>query len=113
MAPCSLVVSDQPAFWHLDAARGPSTPSFNHLVGGHLQAQWHRQAERLRSFEIDDQFKFRRPHNWKVGWLSALENAASVDASLPIHVEDIGRIAEQPSRQHSLAYSVNGRQSVA
>src|SRR4051794_748104 len=26
MAPCSPVVSDQPAFWHLDAARGPSTP---------------------------------------------------------------------------------------
>jgi hypothetical protein len=28
-----LLVSDQPAFWHLDAVRGPSTPSFNDLVG--------------------------------------------------------------------------------
>ena len=29
MAPCLLVVLDRPALWHLDAARGPSTPSFS------------------------------------------------------------------------------------
>jgi hypothetical protein len=28
MAPCSLLILYQTAVWHLDAARGPSTPSF-------------------------------------------------------------------------------------
>src|SRR6516162_3249062 len=26
---------DQTAVWHSDAARGPSTPSFNHLIGAY------------------------------------------------------------------------------
>src|SRR6516225_6941897 len=34
---------DQTAVWHSDAARGPSTPSFNHLVGEREQ-RW-RQVE--------------------------------------------------------------------
>ena len=29
MAPRSLLILDQPAAWHSDAARGPSTPSFD------------------------------------------------------------------------------------
>src|SRR4051794_41066351 len=33
MAPCPLIGSHQPALWHLDAARGPSTPLLDHLVG--------------------------------------------------------------------------------
>jgi hypothetical protein len=29
-------------------------PLFNHLVGGSEERGWHRKAERLGSFEIDD-----------------------------------------------------------
>src|SRR5262249_56137774 len=35
---------DQTAVWHSDAARGPSTPSFDHLVGGDQQLVWNRDA---------------------------------------------------------------------
>ena len=44
--------------WHVDAARGPSTPSFDHLVGADKQSRWHSKAERLGSLEIDEQFDF-------------------------------------------------------
>src|SRR3954454_17477878 len=37
---------EQPALWHLDAARGPSTPSFDHLVGGGEQLRMEFKAER-------------------------------------------------------------------
>src|SRR5262249_57864639 len=40
---------DQTAVWHSDAARGPSTPSFNHLVGSHEQRLRHdERTERAR-----------------------------------------------------------------
>src|SRR6516164_9542503 len=45
------------AVWHSDAARGPSTPSFDHLVGALLQKPWHLQPERLRGLEIYDEVK--------------------------------------------------------
>ena len=32
---------DPTSTWHLDAARGPSTPSFDHLVGKAEQPQRH------------------------------------------------------------------------
>jgi hypothetical protein len=50
MAPRSLLVSDQPAFWHLDAARGPSTPSLDHFVGATDERQGEGNAKRLGGF---------------------------------------------------------------
>src|SRR6516164_2601991 len=57
MAPRWLLVYDQPAFWHLDAARGPSTPSFDNLVGAGEDAVGDRQPKRLGGLEVDLQLK--------------------------------------------------------
>jgi hypothetical protein len=39
---------DQTAVWHSDAARGPSTPSFNHLVGAREQRRREVKPKCLR-----------------------------------------------------------------
>ena len=78
MAPRSLVVSDHPAFWHLDAARGPSTPSFDHLVGAGEQRLRDGEAERLRGLEVDHQLILGRLFDRKVAGLGALENFLSM-----------------------------------
>jgi hypothetical protein len=51
--------SHQPALWHFDAGRGPSTPSLDHLVGTAKQRQRHRDAERLGGLEVHKHLDFR------------------------------------------------------
>src|SRR5215831_11872176 len=52
---------DQTAVWHSDAARGPSTPSFDHLVGAGEQRRRNINPERLGSPEVDGKLE--------LGWL--------------------------------------------
>src|SRR5262249_27356602 len=40
-----------------DAARGPSTPSLDHLVGRHEQCLGNCEAERLCCLQVDDQLE--------------------------------------------------------
>src|SRR6185312_3955021 len=95
MAPCPLIGSHQPALWHLDAARGPSTPSFDHLVGAGEQRWRHVEAERLSSLEVDDQLELGGLNHRQVGRLGALENAPGIDPGLPVGIEDAGSVANQ------------------
>src|SRR6516165_3623401 len=55
---------------------------FDQLVGGHLHDQWHRETERLRRFEIDDEFDLGRLHHGKLGGLLTLEDAIDVEGRL-------------------------------
>src|SRR5262249_10152670 len=59
----------------------PPSPftSFDHLVGAGKQRGRHGDAERFRGLEVDHQLELSRPLHGQVGWLFALENAASVD----------------------------------
>src|SRR4051794_14674197 len=60
MARCLLVLLDRPALW-LNAARGPSTPSFDHVVGGSEQRGRNFYAERLCGLDVDNQLELGRP----------------------------------------------------
>src|SRR5262249_54909435 len=89
---------DQTAVWHSDAARGPSTPSFNHLVGKQLDRVGHLDAERPGRLQVDDEFEFGGLQDRQVGGLRTVENLTGVGADLMIHVPSIGPIAHQQAR---------------
>ena len=65
------------------------------LIGGHKQALWHFEAERLCSLEVDDKLELGRLHDREVGGFSALEDVASVDADLMKRVREVGSLAHQ------------------
>src|SRR6476660_8626929 len=95
MAPCSPVVSDQPAFWHLDAARGPSTPSLDHLISAGLQRQGHNKRERLCGLEVDHKFELGRQNHRQIARFLALEYPTDIDAGLAISIRATRSVAEQ------------------
>src|SRR6516165_2265033 len=94
---------DQTAVWHSDAARGPSTPSFNHLVGDGEQGWRDGEAKCLRGLEIDYQLELGRLQNWQIRGRFPPENAAGIDANLSQHVH----------KQGSIAHEATGRSEVA
>src|SRR5262249_44861224 len=62
------------AVWHSDAARGPSTPSFDHLVGEREQIAGDVDADCSSGLEIDHELELGRLQDRQVGRLLALEN---------------------------------------
>src|SRR6516164_8753742 len=81
--------------WHVDAARGPSTPSLDHLVGASEQHGGHLDPEHPGGVGVDDKLDIRSPHDWEVCRLGALENAAGVDAELAIRIANVGSVTHQ------------------
>src|SRR5262249_49259675 len=74
MAPAPGDSSETPV-WHLDAARGPSTPSFDHLIGaGRAATAALRGRARLCRLEVDHQLNSCRLLDRKLAWLGAFEN---------------------------------------
>src|SRR5207245_744172 len=73
-----------PDFHRLDRTSLRLAHSFDHLIGAGEKRRWHVEAKRLRGAEVDHQLELGRLHDWQVGRLRALEDAASVDTSLPI-----------------------------
>src|SRR5262245_21462267 len=69
--------------------------SFDHLVGGHEQAGWYRQAERLRRFEVDDRFELGRRLHRKVGGLVSAQDTVDIGRRLPIDVDVVGPIGHE------------------
>src|SRR5262245_18248034 len=94
MAPCSLLIRSQ-QFGTSDAARGPSTSSFDHLVGAGEQRRRDFEPECLCSLEVDRQFELGWLQHWKIGWLLAPENAAGMRSGQLIQFIPIGCITYQ------------------
>src|SRR4051794_30708338 len=61
-----------------DAARRPSTPSLDHLVGAGEESFRNCEIKSLCRLEVDDQFEFRRLLNWEIGRFLPLKNAVDV-----------------------------------
>src|SRR6266508_3012965 len=112
MAPCSWWFARTPA-WHVDAARGPSTPSFDHLVGTHEQRRRHVEAERPRRLEIDGRFVFGWRLYRKVGRLSAAQNAVDIRRRSPILVDHVRRVGHETAGRDKEAVRVDRRQAMA
>src|SRR5262249_45843477 len=83
--------------WHIDAAWGPSTPSFDHLVGAGEQCRRHLEAENTGGLSVDHQLELGRLHDWQVRRLRSPEDATYIDAHLSPSIVDIGTIANQPT----------------
>src|SRR6478609_7764149 len=96
MAPCPLIGSHQPALWHLDAARGPSTPSFDHLVGAQENRGWKCDAECFGGLEIDDDVEFGRTLDRQIAGFCPLENLVYERSRTVVHIGKIDAIGEKP-----------------
>src|SRR5262249_5160622 len=60
--------------------------SLDDVVGAGDQRRRHSKAERLGSFEVDDQLVLCWQLNWKIARLLALENAGDINASTAIGI---------------------------
>src|SRR5215472_3464767 len=99
---------DQTAVWHSDAARGPSTPSFNHLVGTQQYRRGHREAECPSSFQVDNHLELGWQLEGQVGWFGTFENLAHEGCGTPIQVISVGAIRHQTSDIDEFAVLVDG-----
>src|SRR5260370_35137220 len=94
--------SSKTPVWHVDAARGPSTPSLDHLVGAGEKCRRNFEAKQPRSLQVDDELEFGRLHDRQGGGPPALGDAAGVDSALPLHVPRIRVVTPQPAPFDSL-----------
>src|SRR6476646_3786773 len=113
MAPCSPVVSDQPAFWHLDAARGPSTPSFDHLVGAQEERIGDRQAKSLGGRKIDDKFESGRLLDRNIAGLRTAQNLVNQLGRAPELMREVWAVGHETARFNKRAGIEDRRQSCA
>src|SRR5262252_7241526 len=102
-----LVNFDRTPAWHVDAERGPSTPSLDHLVGAGEQHRRHVDAEQLRRLLVEDEFELGRLHDWQIGRFCPLEDSADIDADLTIAVGNARAIAHQAADIDKFAYWVS------
>src|SRR6516164_11402809 len=64
--------------WHIDAVRGPSTPSLDHLVGERNQLVGNLDAERLGGLEVNDQLELDWRLHRQIAWCFAAQDAIEV-----------------------------------
>src|SRR5262245_13167354 len=95
MAPRSLVASDHPAFWHLDAVRGPSTPSFNDLVGAGEQRMRNGKAKRLCSREVNYKLDFGWLLDREIARLRPTKNFMNIVCGAPEPLDVAGAVRKE------------------
>src|SRR4030095_14785538 len=83
--------------WHVDAARGPSTPSFDHLVSAQQDPSRQLDSNRFGGLEVDDELKFRRLLDRQIASLRTFENFGYVISGPAIHQHEIDPVRHQPA----------------
>src|SRR5438067_6389231 len=106
-----LLLIRQTAVWHSDAARGPSTPSLDHLVGAQQKRFGDRQPERLGGGQIEGEIELSRLLDRKVAWLRSAQNLVDIVGGAPVQVRLVWSIGHQTSRFDGLPGGVARRQS--
>src|SRR6266568_508937 len=99
--------------WHIDAVRGPSTPSFDHLVSAGEYGCRNIDAQRLRGLEVDDNVEFCRQYHRQFDRLLTLHNPADVVTGLAVGIGSAGTIADEAAGFGLLAISENRRHAIA
>src|SRR6266542_2350895 len=112
MAPCSSGFARTPA-WHVDAPRGPYTPSFDHLVWQCEQLVGNFEAECFSGLQVDHQLELCRQQNRQITRLLALEDAASVDTGEAICIVYARSVAHQAACSDPLAQDVDRGNSMS
>src|SRR6516164_11500406 len=82
--------------------------SLDHLVGAGKQRRRNFDAQRTRGRRIDDELEFGGLHHGQVGGLSALEDAASIDAKLPKYFREVRSVAHQTADLRELSHIGHG-----
>src|SRR6516162_6686559 len=104
---------DQTAVWHSDAARGPSTPSFNHLVGAQQERLRDRQAERLGGGQVDDEIELGGLLDRDVTRLRSAQNLVNIISGAPELLRKAWPIGHETSPFNVFTSAVHRRQSSA
>ena len=81
--------------WHIDAARGPSTPSLDHLVGTAEQWERYGEAERPGGLHVNDQLDLSGLLHRQIARLLALKNSPGVGADQTVVFRFVAAVAEQ------------------
>lgn len=93
-----LYASGQPGGARADklrtCAQQQTASLVDHLVGAAKQCERHVEAKRLGSLEVDDHVNLRDLLDGEIGGLFAFENAAGVDASLPVRLHRVAAVAQ-------------------
>src|SRR5262245_49896011 len=83
------------------------------LVGATDQRMRNCNAERLRGFQVDNQFVFGRRLHGKIGWLLAFEDAIDVNRGAAVPFGETGSIGDETAGSDEGAFVVNRRQLVS
>src|SRR5262249_48411565 len=94
-----------------DSCTAATRMLFDHLVGADEHCGWQVEAERLRSFEINDELQFGRKLHREVGDGSALQYLVDISRGATEAVTKINSIAYEPAGFHVFAITVHSGQA--
>ena len=81
--------------------------SFDDIVSAGEQLRRHGEAERLGRFEVDHEVELVRLHYRQIAGLGAFENAAGIDADLPVAVAVTSTVTYQSPSSRVLTQVVH------
>ena len=93
--------------------RSKVEPLFDHLIGGHLHDQRHREPKRPRCLEIDDELEFHRLLDRQVGRLFTFENPPGVAASEAKGIGNTRAVTDQSANVGKLSQIIDCRERMA